>query len=70
MKKIKLKISGMHCASCAMNIDGELEDTEGVVESSTSYKNQETEVEFDDMKVNPQQIVEIVKNTGYLAEVK
>jgi len=30
MQKIKLKINGMHCVSCAMNIDGDLEDTEGV----------------------------------------
>jgi len=26
IKKQKIKIVGMHCSSCAMNIDGDLED--------------------------------------------
>ncbi len=52
MTKKKFKITGMHCTSCAMNIDGELEDTEGVKESSTNYAKQETEVEFDEKKLD------------------
>ncbi len=44
---LKLKISGMHCTSCAMNIDGELEDTNGVKESKTNYAKQQTEVAYD-----------------------
>ena len=35
--KIELKISGMHCPSCSMNIDNTLEEIEGVLESSTNY---------------------------------
>ena len=42
MKKLVLKIKGMHCTSCAMNIDGELEDTKGVKEANTSYAKQKT----------------------------
>lgn len=59
------KISGMHCTSCAMNIDGELEDTEGVVEASTSYAKQQTEVMFDEDKLNTEKIAEIIKKVGY-----
>ena len=65
MTKLKLKIEGMHCTSCAMNIDGELEDTEGVKSSSTSYTKQTTEVEFDKEKLDEKQIVEIIKRAGY-----
>ncbi len=36
-KKVIFKIQGMHCTSCAMNIDGELEDTEGIKEAKTNY---------------------------------
>ena len=36
-KELILTIEGMHCTSCAMNIDGALEDTEGVFNSETSY---------------------------------
>lgn len=67
MKKIKLKIEGMHCTSCAMNIDGELEDTEGVKSANTNYANQYTEVEFDEGEINEAKIIEIVNNIGYTA---
>ncbi len=67
MTKLKLKIDGMHCTSCAMNIDGELEDTEGVKESNTNYAKQVTEVEFDDSKINLQKIINIIKTVGYSA---
>lgn len=67
MKKIKLKIDGMHCTSCAMNIDGELEDTEGVKSSTTNYAKQHTEVEFNEEKIDQSKIIEIIKKVGYIA---
>ena len=57
----------MHCTSCAMNIDGELEDTEGVVESKTNYAKQVTEVTFDADKLPPEKIIEVIKSVGYTA---
>lgn len=65
MQTIKLNIFGMHCTSCAMNIDGELEDTDGVKQSNTNYAKQETEVEFDEKKMSEEKIVEIIKAVGY-----
>ena len=67
MTKKKFKITGMHCTSCAMNIDGELEDTEGVKQSNTNYAKQETEVEFDEKKVDEKKVLEIIKSVGYTA---
>ncbi|MEK7534493.1 MAG: cation transporter [Patescibacteria group bacterium] len=69
IKNLKLKISGMHCTSCAINIDGELEDTEGVIESNTNYARQQTEVKFDTDKIKEEKIIEIIKSLGYSAEV-
>ncbi len=60
--KRKFKIEGMHCTSCAMNIDGELEDTEGVKESSTSYAKQVAEVTFDERLVSADQLIAIIRN--------
>lgn len=65
--KLKFKITGMHCTSCAMNIDGDLEDSEGIIESKTNYAKQETEVKFDETKISPGKIIKIVKQTGYNA---
>lgn len=65
--KKTFKIVGMHCTSCAINIDGELEDTEGVVSSNTSYAKQQVEVEFDAGKVSEKNILNAVKRAGYTA---
>jgi len=71
MKKLTLKINGMHCTSCAMSIDGELEDTDGIKQSNTNYAKQKTEVTFDPEKITVDQIISIIKklNDRYNAEV-
>lgn len=68
INKLKLKIEGMHCVSCAMNIDFDLEDL-GVKSAKTSYAKQETEVEFDEGKIQPQKIIDQIKKTGYKASL-
>ena len=57
----------MHCVSCAMNIDGELEDTNGVQKAVTNYAKQQTEVEFEEEKITEIKIIEIIKHVGYSA---
>lgn len=69
MKKVKLKIDGMHCTSCAMNIDGDLEDNvEGVKSAKTSYAKQVCEVEFEE-NVKIEKIIAQIQETGYEAQV-
>lgn len=67
IKKITLKINNMHCTACAMSIDGDLEDAPGIKSASTSYAKQSVEVEFDDAAITPEQIIGIIKQTGYEA---
>lgn len=67
--KKKLKIEGMHCTSCAMNIDFDLEDLEGVKSVKTSYAKQETEIEIDEEKVDDKKVIETIIKTGYRAKV-
>lgn len=63
----QLKVQGMHCASCAMLIDEELEELDGVREASTSYVKQKTEVEFDEGVVGIGAIIAKVAELGYSA---
>ena len=67
--KTKLKIEGMHCSSCAMNIDFDLEDLEGVTSAKTNYAKSETDVEFDPEKLPLEKVVEQIKKTGYQANL-
>ena len=65
MRKEKLKVSGMHCGSCAMSIDEELEELEGVTEAKTSYRKQVTEVVFDESQVELEGIQKTIRTLGY-----
>ncbi len=64
-KKAVFKISGMHCNTCSLNIDWELEETKGVTKVSTSYARQETEVIYDEALISQEKIIEVIKKTGY-----
>lgn len=63
--KKKFKIEGMHCSSCALNIDFGLEDLDGIISSKTSYVRQETEVEFETTKINLDKIFKQIEKSGY-----
>lgn len=62
---VTLKIDGMHCASCSLNIDGDLEDTPGVIRSTTSYAKSETIIEFDPAKVDEVTLRKIIEKLEY-----
>lgn len=68
--KKKLKIEGMHCSSCAINIDFELEDLNGVQKARTSYQKQETEIEYDEEQTDLKGIILAIQKTGYKAVLK
>lgn len=68
MIKRKFKIIGMHCSSCAITIDMDLEDLEGVEQAKTSYAKQITEVEFDPEKASEELVVQIIQKSGYEAQ--
>ena len=59
----------MHCSSCALNIDGELEDVEGIFEASTSYAKATTKVRFDPKKVDKKKLVNAIEVAGYKVSI-
>jgi copper chaperone CopZ len=59
------KISGLHCTSCSLNIDGTLEETTGVVSAATSYAHSTTQVTFDPQKISLKEIQAIIEGLGY-----
>lgn len=61
------EIAGMHCASCAMAVDWELEDLEGVHNADTSYAKGRTEVVFDPHKVAESDLLAAIQRAGYTA---
>lgn len=70
IKKTTFKIIGMHCVSCAMSIDFDLEEVEGVKKAQTSYAGQVCEVEFDEEKTKIENLFKTIEKTGYKAQLK
>ena len=64
MKKKTYNIEGMHCTSCAMVIESDLEDIG--VKATCSYAKQSLDVEFDETNITDQQISDVVKKSGYI----
>ncbi len=65
MKKIKLKIKGMHCSSCEMLIKDALEETNGIKKADVSMKSGSASIEFDESKIDSGKIRAIIEKEGY-----
>ncbi|MFH1637380.1 MAG: heavy metal translocating P-type ATPase [Candidatus Woesearchaeota archaeon] len=68
MKKVSLKINGMHCQSCATLIDKKLAKHEGISYSNVNLATETATVKFDPKKVSENKIIGIIKSLGYGAE--
>ena len=64
MKKIKLTIQGMHCASCASNIERSLKKVSGVKEVTVSAVTNKAFVEVDE-KTSEEEMKKAVSRAGY-----
>ena len=63
MKKLNLKIKGMHCSSCSKLLEGELEDN-GVSSKIDSVSGKAL-INFDEKKISETKIKSIIKQLGY-----
>ncbi len=63
MTKKTFTIVGMHCTSCALMIESDLEDAG--VKAMCSYAKQTLEVEFDEKKIKEQAVKDVVVKAGY-----
>lgn len=62
---ITLKLSGLHCASCSLNIDSDLEDLPGVIVTKTSYAKQESVITYNPKLTDPSKFIPIIEKLGY-----
>ena len=68
MAKIKLKINGMHCRSCSALIKDVLEDEKGISSADVVLESGTASVEYDESKVNLEQIKKMIESEGYKVE--
>lgn len=64
--KAKLEIEGMTCTSCEQSVEYALKSEKGVLSAESSYKTGIAYVQFDDTKVQPEQLKKAVESkVGY-----
>jgi P-type Cu+ transporter len=63
MKKKIYKVDGMHCTSCALMIESDLEDAG--VKAQCNYAKETLTVEYDEKTISEKDIENSVKNSGY-----
>lgn len=64
MKKVKVTIEGMHCSSCAGNIERSVKKVPGVKQVSVSLMTRKGIVEAED-SVTEEDLKKAVTRTGY-----
>lgn len=63
MIKKTFKLDGLHCTSCAVLIEGDLEDSG--VRASCHYAKETMDVEFDPSKTTEADIKKTIAKNGY-----
>ncbi|OGY47704.1 MAG: copper-translocating P-type ATPase [Candidatus Buchananbacteria bacterium RIFCSPHIGHO2_02_FULL_38_8] len=66
-KKQTYNISGMHCASCALTIENNLNKLKGVKSANVNLATQKATVEYDCDDCDDSQVIQTVKDAGYEA---
>jgi copper chaperone CopZ len=61
----RLETTGLHCQSCSMLVQMELEDVAGVVAAHSDFNTGMTEVEYDPAVASVDDLVAAVVRAGY-----
>jgi len=64
-QKIKMKLGGMTCASCALKIETKLKGMQGVNSSVVNFANEEATVEYDPQRTNYHDFNKAIRDLGY-----
>jgi Cu+-exporting ATPase len=62
---ITIGIDGMHCASCSASVEKVLSHTQGVFTANVNLPLEEAAVDYDDGKVNPEQLKAAITGIGF-----
>ncbi|MDR3559135.1 MAG: heavy metal translocating P-type ATPase [Candidatus Pacebacteria bacterium] len=64
-KKIILKVTGMHCASCALSNEKALTKTEGIISATVNFAAQKAYVDYDTDRLTEERVKKVIRGNGY-----
>jgi copper chaperone len=65
MQTATLNISGMTCGGCVRSVSKVLNALDGVTKADVSLEKKSAVVDYDDARVNPDQLKRAVEEAGY-----
>ena len=65
VNKIELAVKGMTCSGCEEHVKHAVNELDGVIETSASYKDGKAVITYDASKTSPEKIKEAINSTGY-----
>lgn len=65
----RLRIKGMTCTSCSSSIESYLNKVSGVKKAEISLATEEAIIQYDPKSINYKQIMEVIDDMGYMADL-
>ncbi|MCX9025791.1 MAG: heavy metal translocating P-type ATPase [Candidatus Methanoperedens sp.] len=67
---ITLKVGGMHCAACALNIETALKKTGGIISADVSFPLERARIAYDPEHISVSDMIKTIESVGYTASEK
>lgn len=64
-QSMRLKITGMHCANCAKNLQTALSKRDGVIDAAVDITTESADIKWDPKAVTLAEIADTVSDTGF-----
>ena len=67
---VDLKIKGMTCEACSQHIAYELNQLQGVLQTTVSYTNGNAKISFDATQISTEELEQTIQSIGYKTQIK
>ncbi len=64
--ELVVPVQGMHCADCALNIEGMIKHLSGVLDASVNYVSSKAYVRYDPYRIDEKTIIKAIERPGYI----
>ena len=64
MKRLKLKVEGITCSGCAVDVASVLKNADGILDAEASYATGDVNVDYDPRELDEKQVLDLIKKLG------
>jgi Cu+-exporting ATPase len=64
LKRINLKVKGITCSGCAVDVASVLKNTDGILDADASYSTGDVNIDFDPGQLNEKQVLDLIQKLG------